>query len=300
MATPAEKLMPKMLETRRLDPNIGVEIVGLDVGAASEEALSAFDHIVARHPVVVVRGQSLTPAQIMDLSSRLGKVSVQHRTGPHPDYPGISVLSNKIVDGKPIGIKDVGRSWHTDGTTYAHPGLTTMLYGVECPPEGADTLIADAARAYEDLTPDEKAEVDRIQVVHNRAHLIKKYNRAALADEEIARMQDVIHPAVVRSPVDGRRAFYLTNGSTKGVVGMADEAGVSLVKKWIAHVTQPKYVYAHKWRAGDILIWNDMCTMHSATSYDESKYDRLVYRAWIRPFDLSDRTSTVEESLPAH
>jgi taurine dioxygenase len=204
------------------------------------------------------------------------------------------------VNGRLIGAHEVGRNWHTDGTTYATLGLTTMLYGIECPLDGGDTVIADMCAAFESLPPERQKELEKIQIVHNRAHLIQKYNRAVLTPEEIEKMKDVIHPVVVISPVDGRKALFVTNGSTKRVIGMPQEEGMALVAELIAYATQEQFVYRHKWRNNDCLIWNDMCTMHTATPYDESKYDRVVYRTWMRPFEVADSTSRDEEMMSHH
>jgi len=291
---------PAALKTRWLKPGFAVEILGLDLPTASADELRAFADACRRHAVVVLRNQKLDASAVLKVSGRLGKVSAQHRTGPHPDYPGISILSNKKVDGKYIGAPDAGRNWHTDGTTYATLGLTTMLYGIECPPEGSDTLIADAAAAFEALPAERRHALEKISVVHNRAHLIQKYNRAALTPEDLAKMQDVIHPIVVTSAVDGRKALFVTNGSTKRIEGLTDEEGRVLLKELIDHCTQEQFVYRHKWHDGDVLIWNDVGTLHTATPYDENKYERLVYRTWMRPFDVVPRTTALEEQLQHH
>ncbi len=175
-----------------------------------------------------------------------------------------------------------------------------MLYGIECPPEGGDTLIVDAVAAFAALPKARQEELGKIQVVHNRAHLIQKYDRTVLTPEDLEKMEDVIHPVVVRSPIDGRKSFFLTNGSTKSVVGLSQHDSMALIAELIAHATQEQFVYRHKWRANDVLIWNDMCTMHSATAYDDTKYDRLVYRTWMRPFDVVSATSALEESMAHH
>jgi taurine dioxygenase len=291
---------PVALETRWLKPGFAVEILGIDLTTASEPELRAFEDVCRRHPVVVLRDQKLSASQVLRVSGRLGKVSAQHRTGPHPDHPGISILSNKKIDGKYIGVPDAGRNWHTDGTTYATLGLTTMLYAIECPPEGSDTLIADAAAAFASLPAERQRELEKIFVVHNRAHLIQKYNRAALSADDLAKMRDVIHPIVVDCGIDGRKALFVTNGSTKRIEGLSDEEGRILLKKLIDHCTQEQFVYRHKWRDGDVLIWNDVGTLHTATPYDESKYERLVYRTWMRPFDVVPKTTALEEQLQHH
>lgn len=175
-----------------------------------------------------------------------------------------------------------------------------MLYGIECPPEGGDTLIVDAVAAFAALPKARQEELGKIQVVHNRAHLIQKYDRTVLTPEDLEKMEDVIHPVVVRSPIDGRNSFFLTNGSTKSVVGMEQDAGFALVEELINHVTQDKFTYRHKWQAGDVLIWNDMCSMHLASWFDDTKYDRVVYRTWMRPFEAAQVTSTAEAALAHH
>jgi taurine dioxygenase len=283
--------------------DFAIEVSGIDLATATSGQIEAFDDVCHTTPVVVVRKQTLTPAQMMAVSERLGEVSAQHRVGSHPDFSGITILSNKKVDGQMIGVHEHGRRWHTDGTTYKKLGLTTMLYGIECPPEGADTLIADAVAAFEVLPEARQKELEAVQVVHNRAHLMQKYGRTGklgYTSEEMEAMKDVIHPVVVKSPIDGRKSFFLTNGSTKSVVGMPHEAGFALIEELINHVTQDKFVYRHKWQAGDVLIWNDMCTMHLATWFDDTKYDRVVYRTWMRPVEVGEETSTAEAMMAHH
>lgn len=270
------------LTTRPLHP-FGVEILNLDLPAAAEADLLGFAEICRSSPVVVLRNQTLTAPQLLAVAGRLGRVSPQRFTGPHPDFPGISVLSNKVVNGRPLGVRDAGRAWHTDGTTYPTLGLTTILYGIECPPMGADTEIADTTAAFATLPPTRQAELENIRLVHSRAHLIQKYSRAALTPDDLAKMQDIVHPLVVKSPVDGRKALFVTNGSTKAIVGMPDDEGFALVAELTAYASQERFVYRHKWRNGDVLIWNDLCTLHRATPYDEAAFERLVYRVWIRP-----------------
>jgi taurine dioxygenase len=286
MTATARQIDARELTTRNLPPGFPVEILDLDIANADEADLLGFDTVCRSHPVVVIRNQTLTPPQLLALAGRLGRVSPQHRTGPHPDYPGISILSNKKVNGRLIGVPDAGRNWHTDGTTYTKLGLQTILYGLECPPEGADTCFTDMVAAFESLPEARQKQVEQLQVVHNRAHLIQKYNRAVLTADDLARMQDILHPMVIASPLDGRKSLFLTKGSTKSVVGMPEAEGLALVDELIAYATsQERFVYRHKWQVNDVVIWNNLCTLHQATPFDEDKYERLVHRVWIRPRD---------------
>ena len=297
MSATAKSSAAHPLQTRALKPGFGVEILDLDIARAQEADLLGFDEACRAHPVVLVRNQPLGPEQLIQLARRLGRISPQHRTGPHPDHPGISILSNKKVNGKLVGVHGAGRGWHTDGTTYAKLGLTTLLYGVECPPEGADTLIADTAAAFAALPPARQRELEQIQVIHSRAALMRRYSRYNVSEAELAAMPDIIHPAVLPSPIDGRKALFITVGSLKGVVGMPEEEGTKLVLDLLAHASQERFVYPHKWRAGDVLIWNDLCTLHTATHYDDENYIRLMHRIWVRPFDAVDTTVADQENV---
>jgi taurine dioxygenase len=269
--------------TRPLAATFGVEIVGIDLPTASVDQLQSFDDVCRQNSLVVVRRQTLSPAQLIAVADRFGSVSPQRRVGPHPEYPGISILSNKVENGKPIGVHESGRAWHSDGTTYPTLGLTTLLYGVELPAEGGDTLWADSRAAFEALPADRQKELESMQTVHNRGLLFERANGPAITPEERASMHDIVHPMVVDNPIGDGKALFLTRGSLKGVVGMSPEDGRGLVSELIGHVTQEQWVYRHKWQDGDLVIWNNLCTMHSATEFDDSRYDRVVYRVWVRP-----------------
>jgi taurine dioxygenase len=260
-----------------------VEIVGIDLPTASVDQLQSFDDVCRQNSLVVVRRQTLSPAQLIAVADRFGSVSPQRRVGPHPEYPGISILSNKVENRKPIGVHESGRAWHSDGTTYPTLGLTTLLYGVELPAEGGDTLWADSRAAFEALPADRQKELESMQTVHNRGLLFERANGPAITPEERASMHDIVHPMVVDNPIGDGKALFLTRGSLKGVVGMSPEDGRGLVSELIGHVTQEQWVYRHKWQNGDLVIWNNLCTMHSATEFDDSRYDRVVYRVWVRP-----------------
>jgi taurine dioxygenase len=275
-------------KTLRTSPlgTLGVEIHDLDLRHADPATLQQIDALYRGNSVMLLRGQTLTPAELVAFAGRFGDLLPQTKEGQNlPGYPGICVLSNKIVDGRPFGFHKAGRRWHTDGTTQETPGLTTVLYGLEIPPEGGDTLFADACAAYNSLPADVQGQLEDVRVVHSLAYLMQGQHRRPdlLPPEELAAMHDILHPLVLRNPVDGRKTFYLTMGSAKGVVGMSDDDGRALMRHWIDYATQDRFVYRHRWHAGDVLIWNDVSTLHLATDYDDTRYERLVYRCWMTP-----------------
>jgi taurine dioxygenase len=278
--------MTALLSVRPLT-KLGTEILDFDIAQADEERLRQIDELYRRNSVVVVRNQSLSPDELVAFAGRFGDLLPQTGEDQNlPGFPGICVLSNKIVDGRPFGFHKAGRRWHTDGTTLKKPGLTTVLYGIEIPPEGGDTLFADACEAFNSLPEDLQAQLEQVQVIHSLAYLMRRAHHRPdlLTPEQRAAMEDVVHPLVLASPIDGRKTFYLTSGSARGVVGLTDEDGRKLMSDWIDYATQDRFVYRHTWQPGDVVIWNDVSTLHLATDFDDTRYERLVYRCWMTPF----------------
>lgn len=288
---------------RPLTNNFGHEVLDFDIASANESQLRELDELYRRNSLLVVRRQHLSPEQLEMFAARFGDIipqSAQEQALPGlPGYRGICFISNKDADGRPYE-REVGRWWHTDGTTLKTPGLTTILYGIHTPPEGVDTLFADACEAFNSLPAEKQAELEGVQVVHSLAYLLERaanHRPNVLTPEERAAMPDVLHPMVLTNPVNGCKAFYLTAGSARGVVGMSDEDGRQFVKDWIAYATQEQFVYRHRWQPGDVLIWNDASTLHAATDYDGTKYDRLLYRCWVTPPAQPEGWAALEEPM---
>ena len=209
-----------------------------------------------------------------------------------PGYPNIYILSNKLVDGKPIGAHNDGVGWHTDYSYKEVPVMCTMLYAVEVPAEGSDTLLADMCAAYDSLPADRRAALDSLVVEHSYQHFMenREHGRMSLSPELKAENPDVLHPLVRVHPANGRRALWASTGTVKGIVGMPNPAGLQLIDDLVDFITQERFVYRHKWRAGDVLVWDNRCTLHTGTLYDDKKYDRLMHRLWAkgdRPIGVS-------------
>jgi taurine dioxygenase len=175
--------------------------------------------------------------------------------------------------------------WHTDGTYLEQPLETTVLYGVEIPAVGGDTLLADMRAAFSALPDAEKLELSDKKVLHSFVHLIERLNadaRSVVTEEQRRRAPDVVHPLVLSHAGDGNPCFYLTGGTAKAVIGLDEAAGQALIRRLIDHATQEQFIYRHVWRAGDVLVWNNLYTMHCATPYDDVAFERLVYRLWVK------------------
>ncbi|MBB6251988.1 TauD/TfdA dioxygenase family protein [Nitrospirillum iridis] len=279
------------LRTRPLKPGFGAEILDVDLKTASPEEVDQVVDAFHRFGAILLRDQDLDPAGLKAFLGRFGALEGHtQKQFTLPDHPEIYILSNKVVDGKPIGAHNDGVGWHTDYSYKAEPVMCTMLYAVEVPDEGSDTLLADLCAAYDALPKDKRARLDGLKLHHSYEYFMtsRQFLRVdKLSPELKAENPDVIHPLIRTHPADGRKALWVSTGTVKEVVGMPNPEGLDLLEELVAFVTQERFVHAHKWRVGDILIWDNRCTLHTGTLYDDKKYTRLMHRMWVkgdRPF----------------
>lgn len=276
-------VLPKITE---LKPGFGAEISGVDVAGADDETLREVVAAFHRHGAIVLRGQSMKPQDLMRFISAFGEPedhTLQENT--LPGFPKIYVLSNRIVDGKPIGAHNDGIGWHTDYSYRAEPVMSTMLYAVEVPPEGSDTLLADGCAAWNAMSAERQAELIDLKLHHSWLHFMRTrdFNRQEDPDPALkAANPDVIHPLIRSHPADGRKALWVSTGTVKEVVGLPNPQGLKLVEELVEFMTQEQFVYRHKWQAGDILMWDNRCTLHTGTLYDDQKYIREMHRLWVK------------------
>jgi len=273
------------LQTRALKQGFGAEILDFDFNAADAQARSKVVEAFQENGAILLRGQEMTPDKLMDFISMFGEPEGHTQTQfTLPGYEKIFILSNREVDGKPIGAHNDGVGWHTDYSYKAEPVMCTMLYAVEVPPEGSDTLLADMCAAYDALPDARKAELDGLVMHHSYQHLMstREFGRLELSDKQKADNPDVFHPLIRTHPADGRKALWVSTGTTKGIVGMPDDEAMALVDELVEFLTQDKFVFRHKWQVGDILMWDNRCTLHTGTLYDDTQYYRVMHRMWVK------------------
>jgi taurine dioxygenase len=291
MELAAELAASPQLRLRPLKDGFGAEIQGVDLARASPQALDAVVDAFHRHGAILLRGQDLSPDDLLAFVRRFGEPeghTLQQNT--LPGYPNIYILSNRVVDGRPIGAHNDGIGWHTDYSYKAEPVMCTMLYAVEVPPEGSDTLLADLCAAWDALPPQRQAELEGLILHHSYAHFMETRahgERMVLSDQLKAENPDVYHPLVRTHPADGRKALWVSTGTVTEVVGLPNPEGLELLDELVAFATQDRFVFRHQWRVGDVLMWDNRCTLHTGTLYDDTKYFRLMHRLWVkgdRPF----------------
>jgi taurine dioxygenase len=277
-----------MLDTRPLSPDFGLEASGVDLSQPlSDTAFADLERTFFRAQVLVLRNQSLTPAQYVAFARRFGPpephvIDQFH----HPADPNILILSNRRKDGEPIGLADAGTYFHTDYSYLQVPARATMLYSIEVPSSGGNTLFANQYAAYDDLPESMKRRIEGLVAIHhygNRTVPDEMSRTAAspLTAEQKAKMPLITHPIVRPHPVTGRKALYAVSGSSYGIVGMAENEALALLDELAEHATRPQYVYSLAYRLGDIVIWDNASLLHSATLTDPDD-PRTLWRITVK------------------
>jgi taurine dioxygenase len=277
------------IEIRPLSDVLGAEVIGADLARFDDDAQYARIHqALLDYGVLAIRDQHMTPEQHTAFSRRFGELEI-HVLDQFllPDHPEILRVSNKAVNGQPIGLQDAGNEWHTDLSYQTNPALGSLLYALEIPPQGGDTLFASLYAAYDALTDAMKARLDGLRAIHAYAqyhersrHKARGQTRSDMTDAQRAQVPEVSHPLVRTHPETGRKALYLSPGLTVGIEGL-NEAGQALLKMLNEHATQAAFTYRHRWQLHDVLFWDNRCTLHLATSYDP-RYTRHMHRTTIK------------------
>jgi len=277
------------IRTRPLMEGFGAEILGVDLKAAlsarDSETLKGVVETFHSHGAIMLRGQDLSPGELTDFVAHFGEPEDHTlKEFTFQDFPKVYRLSNKLVDGKPIGAHNDGVGWHTDYSYKPEPVMATLLFAVDVPAEGSDTLVADCVAAWNALGPERQAELDGKQVHHSYQYFMatREFGARALSDELKAENPDVYHPLIRTHPADGRKALWPSTGTVIEVVGMPKQAGLDLVQDLVDFATQDRFVYRHKWQVGDVLMWDNRCTLHTGTLFDDTKYVREMHRLWVR------------------
>jgi taurine dioxygenase len=288
-----------MLHLKPLSPGFGLEASGIDLSEPlSDETFTEIEDAFFDGQVLAIPHQRLTPAEFVAFARRFGPpephvIDQFH----HPDDRNILILSNVVIDGEPQGLADAGTYFHTDYSYLDVPARATMLYSIEVPESGGDTLFANQYAAYDDLPVAMKRKVEPLVAVHHygNRHVPEGEARTAastLTDEQKAKMPLITHPLVRRHPVTGRKALYAVSGSSYGIVGMPDDEAIALLNELAAHATQDKYILRYEYGVGDVVIWDNASLLHSATLTD-AESARTLWRITVKEPTASGHAEAV-------
>lgn len=268
--------------------SLGADIRGLDLSRDIDEATFGAvykawnDHLVLRF-----RGLELDDDRLVAFSRRFGDLDmapIGAKDSPFSRHrPEIAVISNIVVDGKAIG--GLGNSelvWHQDMSYNELPPKASLLYGVETPPIGGETFFYNLYKAYETLPERLKSRIKDLSCKHDATRNSSGQLRQGF-DEQYANADrpGAIHPLVVRHPETGKPSLYLGRRPNAWVVGLSDAESDALLDEIWAHVQNGPFSWAQQWRRGDLVIWDNRCTLHRRNTLDPS-LRRLMHRTQVR------------------
>ena len=271
------------LQTRPLTDVVGVELTGIDLTAPLEESTRRdLYRLFADHSVLVVRDQRFDPPQFAAAAELFGEIIPEQFPNYRlPEYPKVSFLSNRDLEqtGKKRAVR--GEGFHTDHSNYAAPPKATILYGIVIPQSGGDTEFVSSQAAYDDLPADDKRRIAGLKAIHAYRGTQDDHKATVLSPEALARTPRAAHPIARLNPDNGRTGLYLSPNRVTGIEGMEEAAAFVLLDRLFRHATQPKYLYRHKWREGDMVLWDNRSVLHQATTeYDMEEY-RYLYRVLL-------------------
>lgn len=287
------------LTVKPLHPLFVAEVTGIDLNQpVARDDLQVIWDAFNEHQILVFRDQRLDDESQMRFSRYFGTLE---RMEAHPanNYnPGhISVMTNLDDDGNllqldhPIIVhRQRNESWHSDSSFKPIGALASLLHARIVPPVGGNTEFASARAAYAALPADRKALVETLQAVHRVTAPDEPPDTKAYTEEAKKRLT-VVHPLVRTNPVNGRRNLYV-GAHAQEVVGMPPKEGRALLEELTAFCTLPQFVYSHRWRALDLVMWDNRCTLHRATPFDKTRYRRNLHRTTV--------AGTMPESVLAH
>jgi taurine dioxygenase len=272
------------MEICPLGPQIGVEIRGVDVKALDDAGFAAIYRAWLDHNVAVVPDQELEIEDFLRYSRRFGTV-VPHpsKMTRHPDHPEITMLGiNKFgVDGRlDMAIYRRGaEGWHTDGAYDQEPFKATQLYALAVPSRGGDTCFASMYAAYDALPARLK---QRLEGRRGAFTYGGRRKATALLNAEDREWTPVFHPIIRPHPETGRKGLYFDPGKILRIEGLEEAESDELIEELTGRMIQPEGEYRHRWRKGDIVIWDNRCSYHKAAGDYPPEEDRIHWRVSIK------------------
>jgi taurine dioxygenase len=272
---------------------LGARIEGLDLAQPlSPGDYRAIEQALGRYGVVCFPRQKLDAASLKRFAQNFGKLEVNVANLYHePGIPEVMILSNIVENGKPIGLSDAGQDWHTDMSYSRTIAFSNVLYGVRIPmrdgkPLG-NTEFCNMHAAYEDLPQALKDELDGMTITHDfnkfweMMRREKGSTRPPLTEEQRRRKPPVSHPVFLTHPITGRKVLYANPGYSMRINEMTEARSVQVLDFLFAHQLQEKYRYRHNWTEGDVLMWDNMGTIHNAVADYRPDEPRLIKRCQV-------------------
>jgi alpha-ketoglutarate-dependent taurine dioxygenase len=267
-----------------LSEHTGAEVRGIDLSEPVDEAARKdLNGAFIDRSVLVFREQHLSPHQLVAAVGLFGEIFPQHNSRfALPECPLVHYISNQ--DFYPDGKRYIpGEGYHTDHSNAVCPPKATVLHAVSLPDRGGDTQYVNMHRAYDELSDQTKRRLLGLEAIHVYESRYSARKMIALNEESRDRVPDaVVHPIVRTHPESGRKAIYINPIRIDGIVGMPGAEALSLLDDLLEHATQPRYQYRHRWRAGDLVMWDNRSLLHRANGDYDMGQLRYLYRIMLK------------------
>jgi taurine dioxygenase len=266
---------------------LGAEVRGVDLRDLDLSQFAALKRAWHDHPVILVRGQTLSDRDLIAFSRRFGDLdwAPVQETGRRfvEGLPEIYVVSNVTVNGQPIGSLGAGEAvWHTDMSYLDVPPMASMLYALEVPPAGGNTSFCSMYAVYEALPDGLKRQIANLKIKHDGTYNSGGYLRQGVTPTDDPRTSPgAVHPLVCTHPETGRRMLYLGRRRNAYLVGLELAESEALLDELWEFVSRPEFAWEHIWRVGDLVLWDNRCTMHRRDPFDASAR-RIMHRTQIK------------------
>jgi taurine dioxygenase len=278
---------------------LGAEVVGVDLHDVDDHTFGAIHKAWLDHLVLLFRGQKLSDDQLIAFSRRFGELDLApiQETGRRfvEGYPEIYIVSNVIENGAPIGSLGAGELvWHTDMSYQQDPPKASMLYALEVPPEGGKTGFVNMYDAYQAVPLHLREHITGLRVKHDGTYNSGGYIRAGVTPTDDPReAPGMIHPLVCTHPETGRKCLYLGRRRNAYIEGLPLAESEALLDEIWAHATRDELTWYNNWRVGDLVLWDNRCTMHRRDPFDPAAR-RVMHRTQIK----GDQISAVLRGAP--
>lgn len=271
------------MKIAKLSDHIGAEATGIDLTKPVDaDTRKRLNEAVVENIALVIRDQHFTPEQFLAAASLFGEPMEQHFTQyAVPDHPLVHKVSNRHTDKSGTVVKN-GADWHTDHTNHVRPPKNTCLYAVSLPDSGGGTSVVNMRAAYNALPETAKQTLNGMKTVNVfKGSASGGSGTSAEAQVEL-KPAPILQPLVRTNPDNGTKAVYFHPNKTENIVGMDPEASQVLLDDLVGRLLQPEFIYSHKWRKGDMFLWDNRSSLHKASfDYDPAQH-RKHYRVHIK------------------
>ena len=282
-----------MIQATPSGQGLGARVDNIDLSQPlSEEQYKTIEGLLGKYGVLWFSKQTLTSAQLSRFSSTFGTLEVNvANMYQEPGIPEVMILSNKKVDGKPLGLADAGQDWHTDMSYSKMIAFTNVLYGIEIPhrdgkPLG-NTEFSNMRAAYEALPNDLKTKLDGMTVLHDFNKFWENMRkqpgctRPPLTEAQLKAKPPVSHPIFLTHPITGNKILYANPGYAMRINELPEKESDEILNFLFEHQLQPQFRYRHLWTVGDVLMWDNMGTIHNAVADYAPDEHRFIKRCQV-------------------